>query len=104
VLSEIVTNAQAATNAVFAAPAASGAAPVSLVRAPSVTVWLYGWPSAVALLAWDASCSPPEPRCAGPDDESGRGLGIIDSMSADWGYYFPAGIGGKITWAIVDEP
>jgi hypothetical protein len=67
-------------------------------------VWLYGWPSAVAMLAWDASCSPPEPQCAGPDDESGRGLAIIDLMSADWGYYFPAGIGGKITWAIVDRP
>jgi hypothetical protein len=93
VLSEIVTNARAATNAVFAAYTLSG----GVGAVPPVTVWLYGWPSAVAMLAWDASCSPPEPQCAGPDDESGRGLAIIDLMSADWGYYFPAGIGGKIT-------
>lgn len=100
VLSEIATNAMAATNAVFAAYAASG----QVAAVPPVTLWLYGWPSAVAMLAWDASASPPEPQCAGPDDESGRGLAIIDLMSADWGYYFPAGIGGKITWAIVDRP
>jgi hypothetical protein len=67
-------------------------------------VWLYGWPSAVAMLAWDASSSPPELQCAGPYDESGRGLAIIGLMSADLGYYYPAGIGGKITWAIVDQP
>jgi hypothetical protein len=100
VLSEIVTNALAATKAVFAAYTLSG----GMGAVPPVTVWLYGWPSAVAMLAWDASCSPPEPQCAGPGDESGRGLAIIDLMSADWGYYFPAGIGGKITWAIVDRP
>ena len=101
VLSEIVTNATIATNALLAAYAAAGGAGAAM---PTVTVWLCGGPSVVAFLAWDASVTPPEQRHAGPDDESGRGLAIIEQLSADWGYYYPAGIGGKVTWAVIDRP
>jgi hypothetical protein len=92
VLSEIVTNAALASNAVTAT-----AAP------PPVKVWLLGGPSVIALLAWDASAEPPVRRCAGDTDESGRGLAIVEGLSAQWGYY-PVATGGKITWAIIDRP
>jgi hypothetical protein len=91
VLSEIVTNALAVTAA-------------AAVPAP-IWVWLLGGPSAVALLAWDVSTEPPVQRAAGDADESGRGLAIVDGLSAGWGYYFPAAeYGGKVTWAVIDRP
>lgn len=93
VASEIVTNALVATRGVgrFSAP-------------PPVLLWLIGGPSALAVLAWDASTDPPVPRAACDDDESGRGLAIVGALSADWGFYYPAESSGKITWAIIDTP
>jgi hypothetical protein len=67
-------------------------------------LWLCGGPSVVALLAWDATASAPVPRDAGPDDENGRGLAIVAGLSASWGFYYPASLGGKVTWAIIDSP
>jgi hypothetical protein len=88
---EVVTNALTATAA-------------AAVPAP-IWVWLLGGPSAVALLAWDVSTEPPVPRATGDGDESGRGLAIVDGLSAGWGYYFPAAeYGGKVTWAVIDRP
>jgi hypothetical protein len=36
---------------------------------------------------------------AGPDFDSGRGLMIVDALSADWGAYREAD--GKVVWAPV---
>jgi hypothetical protein len=93
VVSEIVTNAVAATNALAVAG-----------EPPPVRLWLLGGPVVVALLAWDASTDPPVRRCAADTDESGRGLAIVEELSALWGYYYPAQAGGKVTWAIIDRP
>lgn len=71
---------------------------------PSVRLWLFGGPAVVALLIWDAIAEPPLPRDAADDDESGRGLTIVGKLSAEWGFYYPAGPGGKVTWAIIDTP
>ena len=69
---------------------------------PSVRLWLFGGPAVVALLIWDAIAKPPLPRDAADDDESGRGLTIVGELSAEWGFCYPAGSGGKVTWAIID--
>jgi hypothetical protein len=92
-LSEIVTNAVAASNAL-----------VAVGEPPLVRVWLLGGPAVVALLAWDVSTEPPVRRCVADTDESGRGLAIVEELSAQWGYYYPAETGGKVTWAIIDRP
>ena len=108
VLSEIVTNSVLATGALLTACAVNSgggtAAGPEVPRSPGITVWLRGGPAAVAVLAWDASVAVPVPRDAGDDEESGRGLAIIDELSAEWGYYYPAGTGGKVTWAVIDRP
>lgn len=93
IASELVTNSQVETGKVAWAG-----------RRPPVRVSLRGGPSAVALLIWDAITAAPVPRDAGDDDESGRGLGIVESLSKEWGYYFPAEFGGKVTWSIIDAP
>jgi anti-sigma regulatory factor (Ser/Thr protein kinase) len=88
VVSEMLTNAVQATRA-------------HRLPAP-VRLWLLGSRSGVLVLAWDATSPAPVPRAAAPDDEHGRGLTLVNALSARWGCYRPAGHpGGKVTWALI---
>jgi hypothetical protein len=88
-----------ATNCVLATCGAKWA-----TAPPPIRLWLHGGPCVLVVLAWDAIVAAPEPRDAEDDDESGRGLAIIDALSARWGFYYPAEFAGKVTWAIIDTP
>ena len=87
IVSELVTNA------VFATRAARIPAPIRL--------WTLGTLGASALfLVWDATAPPPVRRDAAPDAEHGRGLTLVDALSATWGHYHPAEPPhGKCVWA-----
>jgi anti-sigma regulatory factor (Ser/Thr protein kinase) len=93
IASELVTNAMLATREVQWAMAP-----------PPIRLWLRGGPSVLAIAAWDAAIAAPVPRDAGDGDESGRGVAIIDALSAQWGFYYPAQFGGKVTWAVINTP
>ncbi len=77
------------------------------VEVPPIRLWLLSDSSRVLLLVWDALPGTPLPRKAGDDDESGRGLFLVQQLSAAWGSYRPPGNyapghdGGKATWAII---
>jgi hypothetical protein len=74
-------------------------------RLPPVRVWLLGGDTSVAICVWDAVRQPPVPREAGPDDENGRGLAIVEALSSTWDYYFPGHpFTGKVTRAFISEP
>ncbi len=47
---------------------------------------------------WDASTVPPARTVAHPDQESGRGLMLVDAVSLRWAWYL-ARAGGKVVWA-----
>ncbi|HEY3867026.1 MAG TPA: ATP-binding protein [Actinocrinis sp.] len=49
----------------------------------------------------DRSALPPAPEQAGENSESGRGLLLVDALSADWGWSW-GGDGGKVVWARFD--
>ena len=71
-------------------------------RLPPVRVWLLGSDASVAVLVWDGVRQAPVPRPAGPDDESGRGLSIVDALSSQWDFYFPdLPFTGKVTRAFI---
>lgn len=53
------------------------------------------------LEVWDASERPPASRTAAADDTTGRGLGIVEFLTADWGYRYPDE-GGKVVYALFD--
>ena len=40
-------------------------------------------------------------RSAGPDDESGRGLDLINQLSVDWGWDHLPGRDVKRVWAVL---
>jgi len=94
IISELVTNSFHATDE---ADWSAGRPPVRL--------WLRGDPRRLCVLAWDAVAILPAPRIADQDDESGRGLAIVDTLSAEWGCYEASPpLGGKVTWALCGAP
>jgi hypothetical protein len=67
-----------------------------------VRLWLLSDGVSVLVHVWDAIVAVPEPRDAGPEDESGRGLAIVEAFSSQWGHHWPpAALGGKVTWALI---
>jgi hypothetical protein len=90
VVSELVANSVLATEAVR-----------WLIR-PPIRLWLLSDGAGVLVHVWDAIVAAPEPREAGLDDESGRGLASVAALSAQWGHHCPPREpGGKVTWALI---
>jgi hypothetical protein len=46
---------------------------------------------------WDPSTTPPRRHKAGGDEESGRGLELVNSLSKDWGWNVLTA-SGKVVW------
>jgi hypothetical protein len=91
--SELTANAVAATR---------GYAPDGSL--PPVRVWLAGDAARVGVLVGDAVMRAPVRRAAGQDDESGRGLQIVDALCSEWGsYYPPHPFCGKVTWGFIQK-
>jgi hypothetical protein len=71
---------------------------------PPVRVWLLGGDARVGILVGDAVLRAPVRRAAGRDDESGRGLQIVEALCSEWGSYRPPHpFSGKITWAFIRQ-
>lgn len=51
---------------------------------------------------WDENLKLPEPNQPGLDDESGRGLTLVEALAEQWGWDLPASGRGKIVWALVE--
>jgi anti-sigma regulatory factor (Ser/Thr protein kinase) len=65
-----------------------------------VRLWLVSDRAQVVIFVWDTCPLPPLPGHVGEDAESGRGLLIVQAVSARWGWDFPPGMGGKVVWAV----
>ena len=89
-ISEIVTNAVRASATV----AQHG------IGIPTTKVWLTSDGRRVLIQVWDSDGHRPARQEAGLTAESGRGLLLVQTLSAEWGYYTPDGQAGKIVWAL----
>jgi anti-sigma regulatory factor (Ser/Thr protein kinase) len=88
VTSELVTNAVAAGQ--------------TIGQATTVRLWLLSDGTQALILVNDASTQPPVPVDAAEEAESGRGLLLVETISTQWGWYFPDdGVAGKVTWALL---
>jgi anti-sigma regulatory factor (Ser/Thr protein kinase) len=85
-VSEIVTNAIQITQADD--------------RTAPVRIWLLADQAQVVIFVWDASPLPPVLMNGSEIEENGRGLLLVNTLSARWGY-LPAVSGGKFVWVIV---
>ena len=95
-VSEIITNAVRASADTGPQPAGARRAR----RAPWMRFWLTSDGQGVLIQVWDGDPRPPVRQDAGPDAEAGRGLLLVEALSAGWGCYAPEGPAGKIVWAV----
>jgi len=89
IVSELVTNA---------IRAALRAGDIGLT-APVVRLWLASDLHEILIRVWDGSSQMPARQDAGPDDESGRGLMLVECLASKWGAYRVED--GKVVWVIV---
>jgi anti-sigma regulatory factor (Ser/Thr protein kinase) len=68
---------------------------------PVVRLWLVCDQISLVIHVWDGSKEMPVREEADADDLSGRGLMIIDTLSARWGSYQEPE--GKVVWAMVSK-
>jgi hypothetical protein len=73
-------------------------------RLPLLWIRLLSDQSRLLIEVWDtlpAVFGAPVARHPDPDEESGRGLEIIESLAEDWGWETVPGWSGKKVWAIL---
>ncbi len=68
---------------------------------PAVCLRLSCDQRCVLVEVWDDSVTAPARKSPRLDDESGRGLMLVEALSDRWGWYVPHGPGGKVVWAEV---
>ena len=94
-VSELVTNAVKATS--------TGTEPLTystLADAGHISLTLRHLPGRVIAEVFDTDQRPPLLAAASTDDESGRGLMLVQALSKEWGYYLPP-TGGKIVYCVL---
>jgi hypothetical protein len=96
IVSEIVTNAVRASAAAGHQQPETGPA----ARAELLRFWLTSDGRSVLIQVWDSDHQRPVRKDVGADAETGRGLLLIETLSAEWGWYGPDEQGGKIVWAV----
>jgi Histidine kinase-like ATPase domain len=94
--SEIITNAVRASIPIVHEQRETEQAP----HAQLLRFWLTSDRRSVLIQVWDGDHRPPVRKDVGPDAEAGRGVLLIETLSAQWGWYAPPGQGGKIVWAV----
>ena len=99
VVSELVTNA------VCACTDLDGRAKYDAETGlPPVGLRLSSDRAHVLIEVWDQDPSPPIAKTAGPDDESGRGLMLVEALCERWGCDTSPGWDGKVVWTEIQVP
>jgi anti-sigma regulatory factor (Ser/Thr protein kinase) len=91
-VSELVTNAELQAAQRFQAS-------TGLAVVPVVKLWVTSDTTSMVLHVWDANPQMPVRKDVAADDESGRGLFLVETLSKDWGCYQKAG--GKVVWCLI---
>ena len=90
VVSELVTNAIQASTEPDAQPR---------IGIPVVHLRLLTDGSRVVVEVWDSNPQAPVAKQADPEDESGRGLMLVQALCERWGSKAAPRWGGKVVWA-----
>jgi anti-sigma regulatory factor (Ser/Thr protein kinase) len=85
------------TNAVRASERLRIRADLAIV--PEIRLWLVSDLMSLVIHVWDGSDEMPVRRDATIDDESGRGLMLVDTLASDWGADRKAE--GKVVWVLI---
>ncbi len=99
-VSELTSNAVRASAAIAPERHAATRAARRSPREARLRLWLTSDRHGILIQVWDASQHRPVRQDPGPDAEAGRGLLLIEALSARWGCCMRAGHEGKIVWAV----
>ena len=92
-VSELVTNAVRASDRLRVR--------ADLAIVPAIQLWLVSDLISLVIHVWDGNDEMPVRRNSGPDDESGWGLMLVESLSSEWGAYRKKP--GKTVWCKLDS-
>jgi anti-sigma regulatory factor (Ser/Thr protein kinase) len=98
IVSELVTNAVRASTGPDGHPRYDGSG------LPVVVVRLGTDHTRVLIEVWDVIAGAPVTEQAGPDDESGRGLVLVEAVCERWSWETVPGWPGKVVWAELHVP
>jgi anti-sigma regulatory factor (Ser/Thr protein kinase) len=98
IASELVTNAVEATGTIDPHPSYADLADLAVVG-----VQLQVEPHAMRIAVSDNSDRPPAPAAPRDDAEGGRGLLLVEALSARWGVH-RSPVGGKVVWSELVTP
>lgn len=68
---------------------------------PPVRLWLRSDRQSVLVQVWDANDQTPERKEPDLASVGGRGLLLVEMLSAEWGTYKPDQSSGKVVWALL---
>ncbi len=94
-VSEIVTNSVKATG-----PDPTQLKYGDLMGVDRISLTLRHLPGRVVIEVFDHNPNPPVLADPDTDAESGRGLMLVESLSKEWGHFFPPA-GGKVVYAVI---
>jgi anti-sigma regulatory factor (Ser/Thr protein kinase) len=100
IVSELVANAVVASGDADRRPAYTGARG----GLPAIYLRLWSDRTCIVIEVWDPSPRSPQPRQHDPDAENGRGLLLVEALSARWGWSYLPGRPGKVVWAECATP
>ena len=73
---------------------------------PVVRLWVVSDQTSITIHVWDGSDEMPARKDVSVEDESGRGLMLVEILGKDWGAYREAT--GKVVWVVIggtqDDP
>lgn len=95
VVSELVTNAVRASTYPDGRPRYDD----NVAGIPVVHLRLSSDRVRVVIEVWDTNPEPPVAKQASPDDESGRGLMLVEALCEQWRWEVVPGWRGKLVWA-----
>jgi hypothetical protein len=99
VVSELVTNGLRASSGITGSRYRGEWRP----GVPPVRLWLCSDRKSVLIQVWDGNDREPVRQDADPEAIGGRGLLLIEALSAEWGTYTPERSTGKVVWALASK-
>ena len=97
IVSELVTNGHQASEGLTGSRYAGRWTP----GVPPLRLWLHAADKRIVIQVWDGNDKLPNRQVANVGAESGRGLLLVEAMSATWGSYQAEDSSGKVVWALV---
>jgi anti-sigma regulatory factor (Ser/Thr protein kinase) len=70
---------------------------------PPVRLWLCSDRKSVLVQVWDGNDREPVRQDVDPGAIGGRGLLLVEALSAEWGTYTPERSTGKVVWALASK-